>query len=77
MKNITLGYNFEDLDLFTPILKGWSSHLFTVLSIATVIISLVTQITVYRSLKRLGPRHINQMIIPNQVINVTSTSIQN
>ena len=71
MKNITLGYNFEDLDLFTPILKGWTSHLFTVSSIATVIISLVTQITVYRSLKRLGPRHINQMIIPNQVRKVT------
>ena len=70
MKNITIDYNLEDLNIFRPVLKGWSSHLFMVSSIATAIISLVIQITVYRSLKRLGPRHINQMIIPNQVSTV-------
>ena len=77
MKNITLNYNLEDLNIFTPELKGWSLHLFTASSIAIAIIAIVIQITVYRSLKRLGPRHINQMIIPNQVRNVTLTSIQN
>ena len=77
MKNITLDYNFEDLNVFTPELKGWSLLLFTVTLIATAIISLVTQITVYRSLKRLGPRHINQMIIPSQVSKAAVIVIQN
>ena len=67
MKNITLNYDLEDLNIFTPELKGWSLHLFTVSSIAIAIIAIVIQITVYRSLKRLGPRPINQMIIPSQV----------
>ena len=71
MKNITIDYNLEDLNIFTPVLRGWTSHLLMFSSIATAIISLVIQITVYRSLKRLGPRHINQMIIPNQVRKVT------
>ena len=70
MKNITIDYNLEDLKVFTPVLRGWISHLFVVSSIATAIISLIIQITVYRSLNRLGPRHINQMIIPNQVSTV-------
>ena len=67
MKNITLNYNLKDLNIFTPELKGWSLHLFTVSSIAIAIIAIITQITVYRSLKRLGPRPINQLIIPSQV----------
>ena len=67
MKNITIDYNLEDLNIFTPELKGWSLHLFTVSSIAIAIMAIVTQITVYRSLKRLGPRPINQLIIPSQV----------
>ena len=75
MKNITLNYNLEDLNVFTPELEGWSLYLFTVSSIATTIISLVTQITVYRSLKRLGPRHINQMIIPSQVSTIALIDI--
>ena len=67
MKNITIEYNLEDLNIFTPELKGWSLHLFTVSSIAIAIMAIVTQITVYRSLKRLGSRPINQLIIPSQV----------
>ena len=57
----------EDLNFFTPELKGWSLHLFTVSSIAIAIMAIVTQITVYRSLKRMKPRPINQLIIPSQV----------
>ena len=67
MTNITLNYDLEDLNVFTPELKGWRLYLFTASSMAIAIISLVTQITVYKSLKRMGPRHINQMIIPSQV----------
>ena len=77
MKNITLDYNFEDLDIFTPLLEGWSLHLFTVVSIATAIISLVMHVTVYRSLKRLGSRHINQMIIPSQVSKIALIDVWN
>ena len=75
MTNITLNYNLEDLNVFTPELKGWRLYLFTASSMATAIISLVTQITVYRSLKRLGPRHINQMIIPSQVSKIALIDI--
>ena len=67
MKNNNLSYNLEDLDIFTPELKGWKLHFFTVSSIFVAITSLVAQITVYRSLKRLGSRHINLMIFPSQV----------
>ena len=67
MKNNSLSYNLEDLDIFTPELKGWKLHFFTVSSIVVAITSLVAQITVYRSLKRLGSRHINLMIFPSQV----------
>ena len=70
MTNITLNYDLEDLNVFTPELKGWRLYLFTASSMAIAIISLVTQITVYKSLKRMGPRHINQMIIPSQVSNI-------
>ena len=67
IKNNNLSYNLEDLDNFTPELKGWKLHFFTVSSIVVAITSLVAQITVYRSLKRLGSRHINLMIFPSQV----------
>ena len=75
MNNITLNYNLEDLKIFTPELEGWRLYLFTVSSMATAIISIVTQITVYRSLKRMGPRHINQMIIPSQVSKIALIDI--
>ena len=77
MTNITLNYNLEDLNIFTPELKGWRLYLFTVSSMATAIISLVIQITVYKSLKRMGPRHINQMIIPSQVSKIAIIDIWN
>ena len=67
MKNNNLTYHLEDLDIFTPELKGWRLHFFTVSSLVVAITSLVAQNTVYRSLKRLGSRHINQMIFPSQV----------
>ena len=67
MKNNNLSYSLEDLDIFTPELKGWKLHFFTVSSIVVAITTLVAQITVYRSLKRLGSRHINLMIYPSQV----------
>ena len=67
IKNNNLSYNLEDLDIFTPELKGWKLHFFTISSIVVAITSLVAQITVYRSLKRLGSRHINLMIYPSQV----------
>ena len=75
MTNITLNYDLEDLNVFTPELKGWRLYLFTASSMAIAIISLVTQITVYKSLKRLGPRHINQMIIPSQVSKIAITDV--
>ena len=77
MTNITLRYNITDLNIFTPELKRWRLYLFTASSMATAIISFVTQITVYRSLKRLGPRHINQMIIPSQVSKIALIDILN
>ena len=66
IQNLT--YNLQDLEVFTPQLQGWRLYVFTLSTVAVAIASLVAQTTVYRSLKRMGSRPINQMILPSQVI---------
>ena len=70
-----LSYNVDSLERFTPKLNGWKLYIFTVSSVLVAVISTIVQVTVYRSLKRLGPRSINQMIIPNQVISKVISQI--
>ena len=70
-----LSYNLDNLERFTPKLNGWKLYIFTVSSVLVAVISTIVQVTVYRSLKRLGPRSINQIIIPNQVISKAISQI--
>lgn len=64
MANLT----FQALESFTPVLDGWKQAFFTTAAITVTCAALVIQRAVYRTLMRLGSRHINQMIVPSQVI---------
>lgn len=57
-----------DLDYFTPELEGYPSLIFMALVILVFLTAFVVQRAVFKTLKRLGSRYINQMIIPSQVI---------
>lgn len=56
--------NMED---FTPELKGWKLGIFLGATVTLVALAILVQATVYQTMKRLGSRVINQMIIPSQV----------
>ena len=64
-KNTTL--SAENLQLFTPKLDGWRLNLFAIIAVIVAVTAISIQSAVYRSLKSLGARHINQMIIPSLV----------
>ena len=59
--------SFEDLENFSPMLIGWRKYLFTGTALICVALAYLVQRAVHRSLKQLGTRPINQMIIPSQV----------
>ena len=59
--------SWENLELFTPKLSGLRLYIFTASGIFVVSIAIVIQRAVYLSLKSLGSRPINQMIIPSLV----------
>ena len=58
---------FEHLEGFSPVLSGWKLYIFIGVSVTVMALAFVVQRAVYFSLKNLGPRPINQMIIPSQV----------
>ena len=64
-KNTTL--SVQSLQLFTPKLEGWRLHVFAIIAVIVAVTAISIQSAVYRSLKSLGARHINQMIIPSLV----------
>ena len=64
-KNTTL--SAQNLQLFTPKLDGWRLNLFAIIAVIVAVTAISIQSAVYRSLKSLGARHINQMIIPSLV----------
>ena len=57
----------DDFSRFTPELSGLRQIVFTCTIIFVVITALLFQRAIYKSLKRLGSRTINQMIVPTQV----------
>ncbi len=57
----------DDFSRFTPELSGLRQIVFTSTIIFVVITALLFQRAIYKSLKRLGSRTINQMIVPTQV----------
>ena len=67
MTNHTSELKLENLERFTPTLDGLRLYIFTGTGILVVGIAIVIQRAVYKSLKRLGSRPINQIIIPSMV----------
>ena len=65
---------WSDLERFSPELEGWRQYTFTGMTILVAIVAYVVQRAVYKTLKRLGFRHINQIIIPSLVSFYTSHS---
>ena len=64
-KNTTL--SVQNLQLFTPKLDGWRLNVFAIIAVIVAVTAIFIQSAVYRSLRSLGARHINQMIIPSLV----------
>ena len=58
--------SFEELEDFSPNLKGWRQYFFIGVSMVAIGLAIVVQKAVYNSLKN-NPRAINQMINPSQV----------
>ena len=59
--------SFEELIDFSPNLKGWRRYFFIGVSMIAIILAVIVQKAIYKSLKNLGPRPIKKMIIPSQV----------
>ena len=57
----------QTLEIFTPKLNGWKLSVLVGSASIIALIAIMIQSAVYRSLKSLGSRHINQMIIPSLV----------
>ena len=70
--NITLMLN--ELEYFTPKLEGWRQYVFTGAATLIAIVAFIVQRAVYRTIKGLGYRHINQIIIPSLVSTVRAPS---
>ena len=58
---------WKDLEKFSPQLGGWKQYTFTGVTILVAILAYSVQRAVYKTMKSLGFRHINQMIIPSLV----------
>ena len=55
----------QTLEFFTPKLNGWTLNVLVGSASVIALIAIMIQSAVYRSLKSLGSRHINEMIIPS------------
>ena len=64
-----------EMENFSPNLLGWEKYIFTGSALVTIGLAFLVQKAVYKSLKQLGDRPINQMIIPSQVKSVFSISV--
>ena len=69
MNNSKITPMFNELEYFTPQLEGWRQYEFTGAAILVALVAFIVQRAVYRTIKRLGSRHINQIIIPSLVSN--------
>ena len=56
-----------DVNIFTPQIEGWKLYGFLIAVFIISGLAFIIQRAVFRALKKLGSRHINQMIIPSQV----------
>lgn len=67
MTHNNMTVKLRNLEVFTPQLDGWRQYVFITSSLIISAVAYVVQRAVYRTLKRLGSRHINQIIIPSLV----------
>ena len=58
--------SFEELEDFSPNLKGWRQYFFIGVSMIVIALAIIVQKAVYNFLKN-NPRAINQIIYPCQV----------
>ena len=63
--------NNVDLELFTPQLEGWRQYVFSGSATLVAFIAFLVQRAVFRTIKCLGTRYINEIIIPSLVSKVT------
>ena len=56
-----------EMENFSPNLSGWEKYIFSGSALVTIGLAFLVQKAVYKSLKQIGDRPINQMIIPSQV----------
>ena len=71
MKNTTfyeilqmLEVSENDLQEFTPLLKGWSAYMFVSTILLVCLITLLVQKAVFLTFRKMGSRHINIIIHP-------------
>ena len=65
-KSYIYDLSFEELEDFSPNLKGWRQYFFIGVSMIVVALAIIVQKAVYDFLKN-NPRAINQIIYPSQV----------
>ena len=64
-----------EMESFSPNLSGWEKYIFSGSALVTIGLAFLVQKAVYKSLKQIGDRPINQMIIPSQVKSLFSISV--
>ena len=64
-----------EMENFSPNLSGWEKYIFSGSALVTIGLAFLVQKAVYKSLKQIGDRPINQMIIPSQVKSLFSISV--
>ena len=63
MSNIT----WNEIEVFSPLVSGWKLYLLLGFVSLVSLVAFFVQKAIFRTLARLGSRHINQLIIPSQV----------
>ena len=58
---------FQDLETYTPLIKGWLNPVFNSFVFSFVIIVFLVHKAIYKAFKRLGQRHINEILVPTMV----------
>ena len=62
--------HFYEMENFSPKLFGWEKYIFSGSALVTIGLAFLVQKAVYKSLKQIGDRPINQMIIPKSVFSM-------
>ena len=66
----------NNLEIFSPILKGWRLYLFLGFAAIISLAAFLVQRAIYRTIKRLESRHINLMIVPSLILFYIMTPLE-